>query len=294
MRAIALGILAVVAVAVATLLVAHPSSGFAQTGSASSDAWGPVTQGFQVHLALAESVSSAETSVPTRPSETPVTLRFALENVTAELLVVMESYPEYHYRLTVTDAFGDALPCTAGPFAAQRRMTRVVEPGETIVEDYNLISMYGQLPDGEYTITARRIEVFRLDGEGVDEVESNPIAIVISRGQTTQIASRPGGGGASSTAKRTGPQLARRPGLLAARPILERHGFRVRWDAAKQTLAASKGKVVATIQAQRNVMMLGRQETRMAKPAKVVKGQLSAPGQAISMITSLGGGPAAG
>ena len=282
MRAITLGILAVVAVTLATLLLARPCGGPAQAGGMPSDGWGPVTQGFALGLEL-----SPEAGPGAR-----VMLRFALQNVTSEPLFVAAAHPEYDYRLTVTDAHGEMVAPIREVLDAWGCVVLEVAPGEEVTADYDLTSMYGPLPDGEYSVVARRY-VFRLDGEGTDEVESNPIAIVVSGGQTTQIASRPSGGGTPGTAKGAGPQLARGPGLLAARPILERHGFRVAWDAAKQAMTASKGKVVATIHAHKNVMLLGRQQAPMGKPARIVKGRLSAPGQAISMITGLGGGEAA-
>ncbi len=281
------------AAALLVLIGGRPAPG--AQAAVPDDSWGPMTenQGFALQLELPEASGAPSASQAEAAPQRQVMLRFSLRNVTSEPLVVADAYPEHDYRLTVTDASGQVIVPIGNASAVGRRVMLEVGPGEELTADYDFTSMYGPLPDGEYSIVARRY-VFRLDGEGTGEVESNPIAIALSRGRATQIASRPGGGGAPGTTKGAGPQLARTPGLLAVRPVLERHGFRVRWDAAKQTMTASKGKVVATIQAQRNVMMLGRQETRMAKPAKVVKGQLSAPGQAISMITSLAGGHAAG
>ena len=250
----------------------------------SGDTSGPltVTEGFSLRLEFAGEAAP----------DPRVMLRFALRNVTSEALLVDDAYPEHDYRLTVTDAAGQVIAPTGDASRVWARAVLEVAPGEELTADYDLTRMYGPLPDGEYSIVARRY-VPRLDGEGMDQVESNPIAIAVSGGQTTQIASRPSGGGSSGATKGAGLELARGPDLLAARPILERHGFRVAWDAAKQAMTASKGKVVATIQAHKNVMVLGRQEAPMGKPARIVKGQLSAPGQAISMITSLGGGESA-
>jgi hypothetical protein len=262
-----------------------------------ADSWTPlsVTQGFALRLGLATACGARSVSRPEAAPGARVMLRFlrfALRNVTSEALLVDNAYPEHDYRLTVTDAAGEVIAPTGDASRVWARGVLEVAPGEELTADYDLTRMYGPLPDGEYSIVARRY-VPRLDGEGMDQVESNPIAIAVSGGQTTQIASRPSGGGSSGATKGAGLELARGPDLLAARPILERHGFRVAWDAAKQAMTASKGKVVATIQAHKNVMVLGRQEAPMGKPARIVKGQLSAPGQAISMITSLGGGEAA-
>jgi hypothetical protein len=229
-----------------------------------------------VHVELAE---------PTEPSALAagaILLRFTIQNATSEPLLLADSFAEVNYRLAVRTASGDTVSQTRPEPPAVSQCVREVQPGEVLVCDYDLTKMCDALADGEYSIIGRRY-VGKLDGEGMDEVESNTIAILVCADQASQQPP-PSGGTVVSTA-----QTASGPRLVAARPILERHGFRVTWDAAKRVMTAKKDNLVATVGADKDVMVLAGQNIKLSKPARIVKGRLLAPGQALSVITGFGG-----
>jgi hypothetical protein len=63
----------------------------------------------------------------------------------------------------------------------------------------------------------------------------------------------------------------------------------VTWDAAKRVMTAKKGNLVATVGADKDVMVLAGQNIKLSKPARIVNGRLFAPGQAVALITAFGG-----
>jgi hypothetical protein len=253
-------------VASATAKAQHASSG---RGRAPSSARGAVREGFQLLLDLPESPPTAEA---------PVLLRLGLQNVSDQVLLVAESSPQHDYRLSVATASGETVAPTRDPGPIERRVLREVLPGEVLVDQYDLTKMYGVLPDGGYSIVARRC-VLRLDGEGTVEIESARIAISVSRGQVWQIPSTPA---ASPAAK---VESASQPPLVAVRAILERHGFQVAWDANGRALKAAKGSSLAVIAAGSSVMSFAGQDLRMGREARLIEGRLCAPGNAISLLT---------
>jgi hypothetical protein len=195
---------------------------------------------------------------------------------------VAQTYPEHDYRLTLRNADGDTIPPTRDASEFGGRVTLVVQPGEAIVEEYDFTKMYGVFPDGDYSVVARRY-VFRLDGEGCSEVESNPMTIAMSGGKVSQELSA---SGASPAAK---VESASQPPLVAVRAILERHGFQVAWDANGRALRAAKGSSLAVIAAGSSVMSFAGQDLRMGREARLIEGRLCAPGNAISLLTASAG-----
>ena len=215
-------------------------------------------------------------------------LPLTLYNATQGVLGVSESYPEHDYVLTITDGRGQIIPPIGDASEVARNISRWLQPGEQITDEYNLKRMYNLTSPGCYTITATR-RVPRLDGEGIAGVSSGEAVLTISADpllvQTSRTAppaacdiERPG-----ASAGNAGPRM------VAVRPILERHGFRVAWNSIERMMMASKGRLVAKVEADKDTMVLAGENVKMGQPAKIVNGQLCAPGQAISLITGYGG-----
>ena len=153
------------------------------------DGWGPEKQGFRLRLELPEAVAAPDAPRPSAARQGRVLLRLTLRNVTARPLCIADAHPEFDYRLTLRNAAGKVIPPTRAVSPVTRRVLLKIQPGGELVQTYDLTRMYGPRADGEYSIVARRY-VWRLDGQGNDEVESNPIATVVGEGRMRQLASR--------------------------------------------------------------------------------------------------------
>jgi hypothetical protein len=239
--------------------------------------WGTVSEGFRARAELPQPVVTVGQLGK---------LRLTIQNTAAAPLLLAESYPEHDYSLTVTDARGELIAPTADASSVWKRILRRVEPGEEIADEYDLKKMYDLPGVGDYSIGAKR-RVFRLDGEGTADVESNTVVLTVCEDSDTAKASPPIRGEGSEpgiVAKAFKP--TRIPALVAVRPILERHGFRVTWNPRAQRLTATKGKLAATIETGKDAIFLAGAKVELTQPAMLVNGQLCAPGQAISQITT--------
>jgi hypothetical protein len=243
---------------------------------------GPWEEGFQLQAQLVEAPVAPGDGESLLPYE-PI-LRLTFRNATDRTLVVWDTSPEVNYDLTIRSAAGGVVkPLSELPGGIARNMRLNIQPGETLVSDYHLIRVYGVLADGEYTIVARR-GVISWEGEGRSYlVDSLPLRVAVSGGRMSELPASTIGSDAMGKV----PALSE-SGMLAVRPILERHGFQLVWDGKKRAMTATKGKLVAVVTAEREAMVLAGQETEIGRPAKIINGQLSAPGQAISLITGYG------
>ena len=196
---------------VAVLLAVSVSGVSAQEGTAAAGPWGTVSEGFQLGLGL-PTIASDQATGQSHAVMLPVTLT----NATDQRLIFLETYPENECLVTVTDGFGRSLPVIGYAGCVWGMAYLGIDPGEQRTVNYNLTRMFGVLPDGDYTITAKRA-VFRLDGEGLGLVESGALPIAVSGALISQ-------GMVVGAASRGGTRIAKavpsfRPRLVAARPV---------------------------------------------------------------------------
>ena len=240
------------------------------------DRRGLTSGGFQLEAALAQPVVAVGE---------PITLRLVCRNVTGVPLISWQAV----CWLSLRDSSGNEIPMRLrSEVEIDVSMTRIaVPPGGESVLEYPVSEMYDLSTVGEYEITANR-RVLRLDGEGLADAVSNTVVLTVSDNpQNAQATAAPN---LTSENRKTAKSLdaSAKPRLVAVRPILQRHGCRLTWDASmgEATVSTANGQR-AIIRANSDVLVVGSGEMKMWSPAKVVNGRLHAPGDAISQIVWL-------
>ncbi|MCL5104626.1 MAG: copper amine oxidase N-terminal domain-containing protein [Armatimonadetes bacterium] len=237
---------------------------------------GVVSEGFQLTAELAHPVVA--------PGE-PVVMTLTIHNVSQKELVLMESYPEHDYTLNILNAHGDLLQPTKDTSSVWRNISKQVLPGSHIVYNYSLDKVYDLSTAGDYYITAGQ-KVFRLDGEGYADVVSNTVVLTVTDNpQNAQAATSRSIPSKNERAAKSHDACAK-PRLVDVRPILVRQGCSLVWSADKRKATVVARGFSATIQADSNVMVVAGKKVKMWGPAKLVNGQLRAPGDAVSKITA--------
>lgn len=195
---------------VATMLVAPicTATSVPAAGSAEAGAWGATGQGFQLRAEAQQLVVSPAI---------PVVIECTLRNVGRAGVRIAESYPELDYRLEVRNARGHLIPPTGSATTAYRTVSRELQPGEEITDQYRLNRMYLLAEADEYSITATRC-VYRRDAAGVAEVASSPIVLRVAA-DSAAVSAWPTGGWGPVT---EGVQLRIEviPGVIPPRPAL--------------------------------------------------------------------------
>jgi hypothetical protein len=296
-RLVALGLL--IGAASLFIVLSIGTNAFGQNASITQES-GPVMWGFQLSSELTQPVISDEGEV-TYPSGATnfaansgakLAVKLVIKNVSNDILKIVDSYPEHDYQMSVLSPNGEVLKTLRDTSAVARRTILSLNPGEVLISYYDLTRMYDLLKSGEYTLIARR-KVLRTDGEGFGDLESNTVVLNIS---DTSVAKKSPSSAIGSGGKSTSSSILARSSnsdeksfLIPIRPVLERHGFKVAWEASKRAITATSGKITAKIEADKDILLIGKQFVKMTKPAKLVNGQLCAPGQAISQITAMTG-----
>lgn len=245
---------------------------------------GGISEGFTLRAELKQSVVA--------PGQ-PVTLSLSLLNCSSATLLSAEPYPDPAYLLDVRNAKGERLSRIVEkdqfgyvwPSTNEGCIVFPVAPGESRAREY-VVKAYDMSEPGVYQITVAQ-GVFRLDGEGGAHVVSNTALLTVAANpQVIRAASV--GSVPSKNGRIIRPRGAdAHPRLIEVRTVLERHGCRLRWYPASAEAAVSAANGTrAAITANSNILVLDGKKVRMWSAAKVVNGQLQAPGDAVSQITA--------
>lgn len=242
----------------------------------------------------------AELEKPVVAPGQPVVLRLSLMNTTDKNLDLSLGDPEQDYWIDLKNARGERLSDVVDRFVVKdasgftwpKSSDKVVlplEPGKKHTYEYPISKIFNLSALGEYHITASR-KVYRLDGVGYADVVSDTVILTVSDNpQNPQAAvsqSIP-----CKNEKVTKPiNTDTSPQLVEVRPILERQGCSLMWNADKGKVTVTARGFSATFQVGSSILVVDDRKMKMSSPAILVNGRLRAPSDAVSQITARCGG----
>ena len=239
--------------------------------------WGSPAQGLQMGMRVEDSKTAGVGG--------PVLL-VTLLNVSDRSLTLGTTRPRGDYDIQVTDLKGADVPFTpAGKegfvyrhSGSEFHVKRVkLAPGEEQFCYIDLAELFVFPGPGRYDIVVSR-QVNRLDDMGQGVVESPPFNIEVGYD---------GAKGASASGTSRQGLVASGARLVPVRSELEKQGYGVGWDSHSGEVTVRKGKALcATFRANSDRIVMAGRQVKMGGLAKLINGQLCAPGDVVSMIVS--------
>jgi len=222
---------------------------------------------------------------PVVPMGSRIVLDMAVTNVSDQALLFDESSAVGEFDLEIGDPAGSIRVKERSRDFTRPPRLRILEPGETLMRPDYTLTKQEFATSGEYRFIARH-RFPRLDGGGLILVPSNPVTVRIV--DLPQAGQEPTPEGKAASVKMA--ELRVKTGLIEARNVLQRDGFRVsRTSEGRDIVIARDSETAVTVRPGSSTVFFGKRAVGMGRKADVRGDKVLIPGHIISLIRVYGG-----